>query len=500
LSQDSIFWNRGLWLSFAAVGAAAVLTVAFSIGLIDGRMLLLLLASFTFLLVVSVKYGALGIVVLLVGFPEMQIPFIQFDVPMLLPIILFIFSIETLYKGRWNTAKTGGLFVIFVATMAISWLWAESAGLLSQSQLNAYSTTNIHLSRIRVVWQIGAWVLGFGIFLYTVNHIKTLADIYVLAKYLMIIGLIVAAYSYYELVALEIGLPYTYPSIHDIDFVPNAKISYSGTLFPRVYGSFDEPKLLGRFLLIPLFLSASAWSVLNTRRYLFYSVFLLGALALTFSTTAFLGVVVGFFAWVYLLQRPGRRQVWRITAGAAVTISILAVVSGLFIDNFFAAAVAFVTLHPARVVGLIGNTHLVSSDYVNGWILGWKLFTISPILGVGIGNSPFYSVSTDNVVTPFNLLLLLLGEIGILGLAAFCGLIGTILFRTFRAIRLPHTIADQPLATALIAGAIASFIGGFITYLAFGGARFYFEDWVLLGMMARFAQLISRTSASGENN
>jgi len=465
-------------------------------------MLLLLSASFTFLLVVSVKYGALGIVVLLVGFPEMQIPFLRLDVPILLPIILFIFGIETLYKGRSNTAKTGGLFVIFVATMAISWLWAESAGLLSQSQLNTYSTTNIHLSRIRVVWQVGAWVLGFGLFLYTVNHIKTLADIYVLAKYLMIIGLIVAAYSYYELVALEIGLPYSFPSIHNIGFVPNAKISFSDILFPRVYGSFLEPKLLGRFLLIPLFLSASAWSVLNTRRYLFYSVFILGALALTFSTTAFLGVVVGFFAWVYLLQRPGRRQVWRITAGAAVTISILAVVSGLFIENFFTGAVAFVTLHPARIVGLIGNTTLgdVSGDYANGWILGWKLFTISPIFGVGIGNSPFYSVSTDHVATPFNLLLLLLGEVGILGLAAFLGLIGTILFRTFRAIRLPHTIDDHPLATALIAGAIASFIGGIFTYLAFGGARFYLEDWVLLGMMARFAQLISRTSASGEDN
>lgn len=484
------YWSPGTG-SLLAVLASAVALVLFSFAA-DRPTVILYLPAVALLVWISRRFGALAILALLVAFPEMRVPGIPFDVPILIPVILFLFGLETLRRGRWRTAGAGAAFVIFVAAMAISWIWAEATGQLSLIQLDEFSSSNIHLSRIRVIWQIGAWIIGFGIFLFTVNHIRTIADLYSLTKYLIIIGVLVAAYGYYELLASTFGLPYYFPSIHNIDFVPNAKISFGNTVFPRIYSTFGEPKVLGRFLLIPLFLSASVWSVLNTKRYLYYSIFLLGAIILTFSTTAWLGAISGLFVWTYFLQPQGRRRVWKIIGGSAIVVIVLWAVSGTFVQSIVTDGITFLTLHPARIIGLINNPYVVSVDYVNGWTLGWTLFTSSPVFGVGIGNSPFFSGITDYVFTPFNLFLLLLAETGLVGLAAFMIMLGIILVKAIRAIRIRRNLAERPLAVAIIAGALAAFGGGIFTYMAFGGARFYMEDWVLLALMARGAQLMSR--------
>ena len=483
--QQSVLSDRRLWGATALAALAMVAMMALAVMAIERPMALTLLPAIAALVLISRRYGLLAVLVLLVGFPEMQVPGIPFDVPILMPVVLLLFFLHTMKSGKLNAGGAGAPFIAFVAAMAISWMWSEAVGLLPLAQLAEFEDSNIHLSTYRITWQIGAWVLGFGVFLSAVNLLKSMADIYRLARYLIIVGLLVAAYGYYEILAMKFSLPYIFPAVPDWDFLPNAKISFGGILFPRIYSSFQEPKLLGHFLLIPLFLSGSVWTVLRRRRYIYYCAFILGALLLTFSTTAWLGAIVGFIVWLYFLRRKYRHMALRYIAGSVMLLAGLWLVASLFIDGLITSGLTFLSLHPARMVGIFNNPSFVSADYLNGWNLGWTLFISSPLFGVGIGNSPFYSGITEFVFTPFNLLLLLLAETGMLGLLAFLVLLGLILVRSWQAIRIPQNIVERPLAVALMAGAIAAFIGGFITYLAFGGARFYMEDWVLLALMTR---------------
>jgi len=473
--------------------AAAVAWVLLPVATANNLVLYAMIALLGVVALVS-RFGWLALVVLLIGLPEVSVPTISFDLPIAMPVALLVFGIKVIYRGRWNAGGIGVLFILFILAQLLSWLAAQSTFLTGLEQLDTITTTSTRLGQNRVLTQVGAWVLGFGVFLFAANQIRNGRDMVLLTRLIIIVGLAVALYGIYEYVAAQFGLPYFYPSVDKFGQTPTAAIGYKGVLYPRIYSSFEEPKLLGRFLLVPLFLGLSTWTVTRSNRLLLVCAVIFGAVVMTFSTTAWLGLVVGFGVWVYLSEFYKRPDL--IKAALPMVLLLLAawlIIAALVLGGT-SSGLKIVNLHASRIVGIGVNRADVSSDYLDGWSLGYRLFRASPITGVGIGNSPYYSGITEYVFTPFSLYLILLAETGAIGFAIFMLFIATPVRRAWKAIRMTRASPEVLMEPAILIGAIAAFMAGIPTYAAFGGARFYLEDWILIALMVRGATLVVRAA------
>lgn len=435
----------------------------------------------------------LVLVIFLLGLPLVQVPGIPFQVPAAMLVALSVLALRIPSRDVRIPGAIGGLFLLFLLAQSVSLVWGDVMDKSAIAHLQVVNTKDIHLSQFRFIWQMGAWILGFGVFLFAFNNLRSLNDIGKLTKAFILVGIIVASYGYYEFMARNLGLPYIYPSIEDFTYRPVATISFGDFHFPRIYSSFSEPKALGKFLLVPIFLSVSMWFVVRGVRSLIISAYLIGALILTFSTTAWLGLVVGFVIWIFLLSRILRRKVLRLLTPLALIFVSAWIMVALFLQGGASTNQAVLDLHFERVTR-INDPTLVSNDYIIGWQLGWELFGASPLFGIGIGNSPLFSGVEDRLFTPFSLYLLLLAETGLLGFAAFCLLILIPSFRSLKAIGTKGNSAIMTSERAILIGALAAFAGGLVTYAAFGGARLFLEDWIVLALLAKGAVLVRRLS------
>ena len=483
---------------FSVIGLLAATAIAWVLipAATESNFILFALIGLVGVAAVAIRYGWLALVIILIALPEVQVPRIAFDVPIAMPVALMVFGIKALYRGKWTSGGIGVLFVLFILAQLVSWLAAQSTYFTGLDQLEAIANTSIHLSQNRVLWQVGGWVLGFGVFLFVANQMHSSADVMLLSKLIIVVGLVVAAYGIYEYAAAQLDLPYIYPSVDKFGQIPRAAIGYQGELFPRIYSSFQEPKLLGRFLLIPLFLALSTWTVTKSNRLVIVCAIILAAIIMTFSTTAWVGLVVGFGVWAYLSGIYKRPELIRAAIPMAVALAAAGIIIASVVLGGSSAGSRVFNLHTARLTGIATNKGDVSSDYIEGWTLGLRLFKASPVTGVGIGNSPFYSGITKYVFTPFSLYILILAETGLVGFAVFMAFLAAPVRKAWKAIRATSSSPELAAASAILVGAIAAFAAGIPTYAAFGGARFYLEDWVLIAIMARGATLIAREVSS----
>jgi O-antigen ligase len=347
------------------------------------------------------------------------------------------------------------------------------------------------------------------VFLFALNQLRSLNDMRILTKAFIVVGLLVASYGYYEFASAKLDLPYVYPSLEGYDFEPHAAgvdLSFEGVSIPRIYSTFGEPKVLGNFLLVPIFLSLSHWTSKKKAIHLFMSAYLAGALILTFSTTAWLGLIVGSVVWVVLLGRGHLRQMLGLAGPIVVLAAASLIIVALLMPDSGLAPIRLMDYHLQRIIKIPTGSAMVADDYIIGWRSGWGLFTSSPILGVGIGNSPFYMLGIrttfagviDHVFTPFNLFILILSETGVLGFAPFIALIAIPSLRAIRSIRTSTGSSVVAYERAILVGALAAFAGSMVTYAAFGGARFFIEEWLVLALLARGAQLVTSRSLASQ--
>ena len=502
-----------LWLVLPGVVAAAFIGRAIATGLLSDALALFFVFFLVITITVVARIRLLVLVVILIALPEVGIPGIAFDVSSAMVVAPIAFVMVTLSRGRWGTGGVGKVFVLFLVAAAASTLWSGLIGVSAAEQLeragSIVDTTNIHLSVYRGYWQIGAWILGFGVFLFALNQLRSLNDMRILTKAFIVVGLLVASYGYYEFASAKLDLPYVYPSLDRYYFEPHAAgrdLTFEGVSIPRIYSTFGEPKVLGNFLLIPIFLSLSHWTNTKKATHLLMSAYLVGALILTFSTTAWLGLIVGSVVWVVLLGRGHLRRMLGLAGPLVVLVAASLIIVSLLMPDSSLAPIRLLDFHLERIIRLPTGSYAVADDYIIGWRSGWGLFTSSPILGVGIGNSPFYMLGTrttfagviDHVFTPFNLFILILAETGVLGFIPFILLIAIPGFRAMKSIRTSTASPVVAYERAILVGALAALAGSMVTYAAFGGARFYIEEWLVLALLARGAQLVTNRSLASQ--
>jgi tetratricopeptide (TPR) repeat protein len=144
------------------------------------------------------------------------------------------------------------------------------------------------------------------------------------------------------------------------------------------------------------------------------SVLLSVNLYFTFSQAAWIAFAFVLFILIWL----GRHLPWKTLAGRYLVLVTLA---SLII-------IGFIQAHSAPVGESIQQASSIQENAVDNridyWKTSWEIFTHYPIVGVGLGNfETIYTHYQQNIwsfsVSPHNILLLFLTEMGILGLIAF---------------------------------------------------------------------------------
>ena len=237
------------------------------------------------------------------------------------------------------------------------------------------------------------------------------------------------------------------PSIRGVSVVQLA----DGLRILRAYGTTPHPNILGGFALLSLLGPASLFLAnkkANCAALILVS-FGIILMALTFSRSAWLGLIVFMVILILKSKHLERRRVFLLLSTSVLTI--------------------FLTLYPLRelVFTRLGNSNVQTeqlSDHGRAWLNEQAVdrIILHPFTGVGIG-AFILELGKDALqgasIEPVHNIFLLAGaELGILGVLVVCGLFISILLSSLKA-QTPESV----LASAMLAG--LGVIGLFDHYL-----------------------------------
>jgi hypothetical protein len=277
-------------------------------------------------------------------------------------------------------------------------------------------------------------------------------------------AIFVTLWGFLQLVCNQTGVPYP-------DFIFNNSASVSGKGFmeslngvARVSSVATEPSILAQSINSLLPLTIPAWlrrgSVLSVPMDRFCTVLFIILLIISTSSSAYLGmfILVAILCLLLVHTRTASRK--RVIA-FAVTAGVIAVSIG---------AIAAVSVPKVR--DLLGSILLDKSssgsalERSRSVVLAFGYFQKYPILGIGWGSA-----------TSFDLVVLLLATVGIIGTFVFGGAMWSVLRANWRAMEqliLPEDLSRAAWFLGLAVFLFASLIIGFP--LAFG------NFWLILGM------------------
>jgi len=226
------------------------------------------------------------------------------------------------------------------------------------------------------------------------------------------------------------------PSIHGVSVVQLT----DGLRILRAYGTTPHPNILGGFALISLLGPASLFLVNKKPNYPALILFSLGItlMALTFSRSAWLGLIVFLLLLILKSKHLERKRLFLLLATSLMTIIL--------------------TLYPLRelVFTRISNAPVETeqlSTFERSWLNQQALDMIRqhPLTGVGIGSFILelatYGLPGASIEPVHNIFLLAGAELGIFGLILVSGLFISIVLNIIKA-QTPKSI----LASSLLAG------------------------------------------------
>jgi O-antigen ligase len=262
----------------------------------------------------------------------------------------------------------------------------------------------------------------------------------------------------------------------------------SGALrWVRPYGLLPHPNLLAGALLLGL-LAAASWLISARRVYRLAGIAAVAlgwwALLLTFSRSAWGGLVIGVLAVAPFVRAQLRASGARLSVAVAVGVALAV---GL------AFAVSYQPLLAARAGEGEENVELRSvSDRLIFTQYALRSVSERPILGVGIGNFPWrmsyylaetnYDLRGDNV---HHVLLSVAAELGIVGLALLLLALLAGLVAAVKSLRACEPGDDRAARLALFAAFIALFAIGFLDHYPWTLVHFQAAWWGSLALVFR---------------
>jgi O-antigen ligase len=271
-----------------------------------------------------------------------------------------------------------------------------------------------------------------------------------------------SAYGIFQFVLLQRGVFIALPG----DASHFASTQWTIT---RAYSTFSEPATFGSFIVMVLplpvvLLAAGSRSVASRNELLLHIGLQLSGLLVSFSIGQWMALagLLPLMLAVAAIQRQG------LLPGLARIVGLAAVfvVLGVAVVGAAGAVDPAKILHGVQIK--LGNGDLSLGTRVFASQMGLLLFRNNPVLGVGIGNFPFYYTATEHqlgyrldavyggatILTPSNVYVLLLAETGVLGCAAALNVLVRFLTSAWNAHRWAAAPDDQALLFALASSAL----------------------------------------------
>lgn len=270
----------------------------------------------------------------------------------------------------------------------------------------------------------------------------------------------------------------------------------------RPYALTSHPNVIAGFLALSL-PACAVWILSKDRRlgWVGTAVFLLGlfALLLTFSRGAWLGFAAGALALLPLVWWRARQPIFR--RHVALTLILTLLLGVVFLWTFRPLVQARTGLGLENTEQRSLADRVVYTEIAYRAVLGdyahpRTRLTMHPLLGLGLGNFPWYAADFlffqrpqydlrgDNV---HHILLLALTEVGIIGfgcvIVALCAGVQGSLTAIKQAKQLGDTTTTFARA-ALLSGVIVLLISGMFDHYGWSMLHFQMAWWVLLGVAA----------------
>ena len=274
------------------------------------------------------------------------------------------------------------------------------------------------------------------------------------------------------------------PSINSLGILGFAKVTNQIGSFrlPRCQAMFLEPGYFATFLELSIF-ATLGWSALNDyghRRFTRWLLGLqLGGLLFTFSSAGWFAIGVGLFAYtcIRLFIRPHVLSRTRVR----VLLKIVgAVLGAMLLLSLCFPSIALGLYNTVYVAKFVSDTADLTSagDRSEKVADSLSLFYQKPILGWGSNQTPIISANGASVGNAF---LTVSTELGILGLAVYCIMLGAILWTLVQNVVLAYRLQDDRyngLTAALTGCIVASFL-----HSIFVDTEWQFSYWIGLSLV-----------------
>jgi len=431
-----------------------------------------LISGLTLLGFVKSQYLFLAMVLFL-PFEALNAPELPLNVQLVLFLTMIGLLVGFIRSPSLPRTPVDHLFLAYLGVLVISIVQTYVFSGLEPPQLLA-TELGWRASPYRGWYHLVAIIMGMAIVYFTVRNVTSSARLKTAVLSLFSISVAVASFSLYEAVAKTRGLPLIFFSFRDSDYVSLSRYVIAGLAIPRVYGSAIEPLSFGNFLLVPLSLSAAFLIVrkgLQRHRAMVYATLATATLALllTFSTSAWFGALVSLCVLLALVRF---RRVYRVLVPPFIVLIAILFFSPLGSRQMLQSISE--TEQNKIEASLGGNTR--DFRYV-GWQRSFSIIARFPVLGVGLGNEPFWMNSQDLNIGSYNIFLSHFVEAGALG----CIVFSFIILRLVRLFWVAHQRAHDPEHSAISLGCAAALSGCLASHMAWGG-RLASWEWFLIGL------------------
>ncbi len=238
----------------------------------------------------------------------------------------------------------------------------------------------------------------------------------------------------------------------------------------RVVSTFENPNVFGEYLIVAIMLCIAAMVIVKSKRYkAFYAVTLVclaASMVFTYSRGCWIGIVCAVAIYLFMTNR---KLFW--------TAAVLGVISLFFLPESITGRLASV-----------GNMSDSSTSYrVYIWMGTLRLLKDYWFIGIGQGSDAFniiypaYSYSAIEAPHAHNLYLLIMTELGVLGAAAFIGVIFVFFRKMFYVVK-NSAVKEYKILSA----AISSAMGGFLVQGMFDNVWYNYRVFLFFWMIVAF--------------
>jgi len=412
-------------------------------------------------------------VMALLPFEVLYVPEFPLNIQIALMLALVGLLVGFIRSPRLPSTSIGHLFLAYLAVLVLSIVQTHVFASLEPPHLLP-SELGWRASPYRGWYHLVAVVMGVAVVYFVVQNVSSAPRLKASLLVLFSVSLAVSAFALYEVVAKWKNLPLVYFSFRDYDYVSKSRYFIAGMAIPRVYGSAFEPLDFGNFLLLPLSIGGALVVVgKGLRRHWFLVCAALAvailAMVFTFSLSAWFGMLVS--CAVLLIVGRSRR-----TYRMALPFAIGAALFLLFLPLGPKAILQSISDVQQQKIeaSLGGNTKDLRYE---GWRQALAVVPRFPILGVGLGNEPFWIENASLTVSSSNIFLSALVETGVLGCLLFVYLMARLVWLFCQAYRR----AVEPEHRAASLGCAAALAGCLGSHMAWG-SRLTSWEWFVIGL------------------